>query len=314
MEVLYFFESIRNPFLDAIMTAFTYLGSEIAFIVFALIVYWCVDKKRGFFVLSVGYIGVIINQLLKIIFMVPRPWVIDKDFTIVESARADAEGYSFPSGHTQNAVGTYGSIARFLKKRWSTIVSIVLIIAIAVSRMYLGVHTPLDVGVSILIGTALVFGLYPIFKLSDRKPVILFWLLGGFFLSSVAFLIFSFCYSFPADIDKENLFSMQKIACSLVGATGAAFAFYPIEERFIRFETKAPFPIQLLKLAVGCTIVIGVKEVLKYLFIFIGGGAEPLWLRAVRYFAVVACVIAVAPLTFRFLTKIGAKKHTEKTD
>ena len=53
MEVLYFFESIRNPFLDAIMTAFTYLGSEIAFIVFALIVYWCVDKKRGFFVLSV---------------------------------------------------------------------------------------------------------------------------------------------------------------------------------------------------------------------------------------------------------------------
>ena len=182
MKVLYFFESIRNPFLDAIMTAFTYLGSEIAFIVFALIVYWCVDKKRGFFVLSVGYIGVIINQLLKIIFMVPRPWVIDKDFTIVESARADAEGYSFPSGHTQNAVGTYGSIARFLKKRWSTIVSIVLIIAIAVSRMYLGVHTPLDVGVSILIGTALVFGLYPIFKLSDRKPVILFWLLGGFFL------------------------------------------------------------------------------------------------------------------------------------
>lgn len=308
MEVLYFFESIRNPFLDAVMTAFTYLGSEIAFLLFALTVYWCVDKKRGYFVMSVGYVGVIINQILKIVFMIPRPWVLDKNFTIVESARADAEGYSFPSGHTQNAVGTYGSIARFLKKTWATIVSIVLIILVAVSRMYLGVHTPLDVGVSLLIGTALVFALYPIFETANRKPVVMYWLLGTFFLSSVAFLLFALFWTFPADIDKANLYSMQKTAWTLVGATGGAFIFHPIEERFIDFETKAPFPIQFLKLTVGGAIVMGVKTALKYLFIFIGGGEEPLWMRAIRYFAVVACTVAVAPPTFRLLTKIGTKK------
>lgn len=312
MKVLYFFESIRNPFLNVVMTAFTYLGSEAAFLLFALIVYWCVDKKRGYFVMSVGYVGVIINQILKIIFMIPRPWVLDKGFTIVESARADAEGYSFPSGHTQNAVGTYGSIARFLKKKWATIASVALIVLVAVSRMYLGVHTPLDVGVSLLVGTALVFALYPLFELADRRPVVMFWLLLTFFLSSVAFLLFALCHSFPADIDRDNLFSMQKIAWTLVGATGAALVFQPIEERFINFETKAPFPIQLLKLAIGGAIVMGAKTGLKYLFLIIGGGVEPMWLRAVRYFAVVACTVAVAPLTFRLLTKIGTKKKAQK--
>lgn len=312
MEVLYFFESIRNPFLNVVMTVFTYLGSEIAFLAFALTIYWCVDKKRGYFVMSVGYIGVIINQILKICFMIPRPWVLDKNFTIVESARADAEGYSFPSGHTQNAVGTYGSIARFLKKKWATIASVAMIIAVAVSRMYLGVHTPLDVGVSLLIGTALVFALYPLFEYANKNPVVMYWLLGIFFLTSAAFLIFALCYSFPADIDKDNLYSLQKTAWTLVGATGAVFVFHPIEERFINFETKAPIPVQIVKVIVGVSIVMSVKTGLKELFVLIGGGEEPLWLRAIRYFAVVACTVVVAPLTFKLITKIMTKKKAQK--
>lgn len=309
MEVLYFFESIRNPVLNVIMSVFTLLGSEVAFLVFAMAVYWCVDKRNGMFVMTVGYVGVIINQMLKIIFMIPRPWVIDESFTIVESARADATGYSFPSGHTQNAVGTYGSIAMFLKKRWSTIAAIALTLGVAVSRMYLGVHTPLDVGVSLLIGTALVFALYPLFKLAERKPNLIYIILGIFVLTSVAFLIFSVCHTFPDDIDAENLLSMQKTAYTLVGATLGAFVFYPVEDKLIKFEVKAPLPVQFIKVAVGGTIVMAVKTLLKYLFIFIGGGSEPLWLRGVRYFAVVASAVAIAPLAFKLINKLSKKKE-----
>ena len=74
MDFLYFLESIRNPVLDAIMGAITYLGDEVAFLAVALAVFWCFDKKHGYYLLSVGFCGVIINQVLKLCFHIPRPW------------------------------------------------------------------------------------------------------------------------------------------------------------------------------------------------------------------------------------------------
>lgn len=76
--------------------------------------------------------------------------MLDPDFQIVEAARADATGYSFPSGHTQNIVGTTASIFASRKETWVRIVCIVLMVLVPFSRMYLGVHTPLDVGVAFL--------------------------------------------------------------------------------------------------------------------------------------------------------------------
>ena len=110
MELLYWFESIRCPALDTIMSLVTHLGEETFFMVAALYVFWCVDKRRGYYLLSVGFVGTLVNQWLKIVCRVPRPWVRDPNFTIVESARVEAAGYSFPSGHTQSAVGWMGGV------------------------------------------------------------------------------------------------------------------------------------------------------------------------------------------------------------
>lgn len=75
------------------------------------------------------------NQFLKLLFRIPRPWVRDPDFTIVESARAQATGYSFPSGHTQNAVATFGGIARSTRRPWVrwTCVAVLLAVSFPVS-------------------------------------------------------------------------------------------------------------------------------------------------------------------------------------
>ena len=106
MSFLYWLESIRCPFLDAVMQAFTCFGEELAFLLLALTIFWCVSKEEGYYLLFVGFFGTVLNQFLKLLCRIPRPWVRDPDFTIVESARSGAGGYSFPSGHTQNAVGT----------------------------------------------------------------------------------------------------------------------------------------------------------------------------------------------------------------
>ena len=117
MTFLYFLENIRIPILNDLMLAVTYLGDEIAFLVVALILFWCCDKRAGYYLLSVGFLGTILNQFMKLWFRIPRPWVLDEDFTIIEQAREGASGYSFPSGHTLRAVGTFGSIACSLKNK-----------------------------------------------------------------------------------------------------------------------------------------------------------------------------------------------------
>ena len=97
MNLLYALESVRTPFWDAVFSAVTHLGEETVFMVAAILIFWCVSKQEGYYLLLMGFFGTVVNQFLKLLFRIPRPWVRDPDFTIVESARAQATGYSFPA-------------------------------------------------------------------------------------------------------------------------------------------------------------------------------------------------------------------------
>ena len=66
MGFLYLLEKIRMPGLNELMLAVTKLGEETAFLIIAMIVFWCVDKKKGYYLLAVGFVGTIINQFLKL--------------------------------------------------------------------------------------------------------------------------------------------------------------------------------------------------------------------------------------------------------
>ena len=219
MEILRALESIRTPFLDSFFSVITHLGEETFFIVFGLIFFWCINKKKGYYLLSVGFIGTIFNQFLKLIFRIPRPWVADKNFTIVESARAEATGYSFPSGHTQSSVGVFGAIARCEKNKILRVVCILFCVLVPLSRLYLGVHTPLDVGVSLVIALVLIFAIYPlIHKCFDNNKAMRILFLS-IIVFSVIYLGFVTLYKFPSDVDKNNLSHGIKNAYKMLGCT-----------------------------------------------------------------------------------------------
>ncbi|MDE7262937.1 MAG: phosphatase PAP2 family protein, partial [Oscillospiraceae bacterium] len=274
MELLYWFESIRNPVLNVLMSQVTHLGEETFFMVGALFVFWCVDKRRGYYLLSVGFVGILVNQWLKIICRVPRPWVKDPNFTIVESAKAEAAGYSFPSGHTQTSAGFFGGVARFTRQTWLRAVCVVLLALVAVSRMYLGVHTPADVGVSLAVAAVLVFALYPLVESTLWFPNRIYGILGGMLAVSLAFVGFMEFFPFPADIDAANLGEAVKNAYSMTGAVAGMLVVSVLDNRLIQFPNRAPWWGQAVKLVGGLVLVVLVKSLLKARLLAGFGGHE----------------------------------------
>lgn len=303
MEFLYLLEKIRVPRLNELMLAVTELGGEMPFLIIALVVFWCVDKRRGYYVLSVGFLGTLTNQFMKLWFRVPRPWVLDPNFTIFEQAREAAAGYSFPSGHTQNAVGTFGALAITTKTRWIKVLSVVLAVLVPFSRMYVGVHTPADVLVAAAMAVAFLMLLHPVIFRKDKGNVLrLFTVLT---LLSAAFLCFVEFWNFPADIDSHNLQSGIKNAYTLIGSLVGLVIVYFVDNKYIRFETSAIWWVQILKVALGFLAVLAVKSGLKTPIEMICGGH--MIARAIRYFLIVIMAGIIWPLTFKWLSKLGRK-------
>lgn len=306
MDILYALEKIRTPFWNGVMSAVTQLGGEVIFIVAAVVVFWCVSKWEGYYLMTIAFCGTVLNQFLKLICRVPRPWVRDPNFTIVESARAEATGYSFPSGHTQNAVGLFGGMARWGGRRWVRLGLTALALVIAFSRMYLGVHTPADVGVSLVLAAALVLGLYPLMRRAQEKPRYMGYVLAAMLVVSGAFVVFVETYGFSADTDAENLASGIGNAWKMLGAVAGMTLAWLLDRRYIHFETQAVWWVQVIKVAVGMALLLAIKSGLKAPLLALLGH-EGL-AGGVRYFLLVLVAGAVWPLVFRPMSKWGKGK------
>ena len=303
MDILYALEKIRTPFWNGVMSAVTQLGGEVIFIVAAVVVFWCVSKWEGYYLMTIAFCGTVLNQFLKLICRVPRPWVRDPNFTIVESARAEATGYSFPSGHTQNAIGLFGGMARWGGRRWVRLGLTTLALVIAFSRMYLGVHTPADVGVSLVLAAALVLGLYPLMRRAQEKPRYMGYVLAAMLVVSGAFVVFVETCGFPADMDAENLASGIGNAWKMLGAVAGMTLAWLLDRRYIHFETQGVWWVQVIKVAVGMALLLAIKSGLKAPLLALLGH-EGL-AGGVRYFLLVLVAGAVWPLVFRPMSKWG---------
>ena len=311
MTILKWLEGQRTPWLDGLMSAITELGDETIFMLAGLVILWCVNKRWGFRFLLVGLTGSIMNQLLKAIFLIPRPWVQDPSFTIVESARAGATGYSFPSGHTQSAATLFGTLAMWSRKWWSTLLCVVMVLLVGLSRMYLGVHTPLDVGVSLLTGVVTVVALCTLCDWAEASPRRLAALLAacvGFALALVLYVLLA-----PAREANVPEFDAHgvKAAWQLMGATSGLALAWLWDDRRVHFDTRALWWAQALKLVLGLGLVLLVKEGLKPVFALLFGAAA--WSTGLRYFLLTLAGGALWPMTFGFFSRLGRGKQTANT-
>jgi len=120
-------------------------------LLFCAIVYWCVHKKTGQFALLCFSFGNWLNQFVKNVACVYRPWIADSRIVPAQSALGGATGYSFPSGHTVTAATAFGSLAWRARKKLpiASAILLVVVLIVAFSRTFLCVHTPQDVLVAL---------------------------------------------------------------------------------------------------------------------------------------------------------------------
>ncbi len=153
-------EIIVNEFLQGLgtwlrlpMTVITNLGSEQFFILLLPTLYWCMDMAVGLRVGMVLLLGNTFNTVFKFLFHNPRPYWFSK----AVQAYSTETSFGIPSGHSQIAATVWGWLAVEVKKRWFTILSLMLIFLIGLSRLYLGVHFLSDVLLGWTLGGLLVW-------------------------------------------------------------------------------------------------------------------------------------------------------------
>ena len=152
----------------------------------------------------------------------------------------------------------------------------------------------------------LLAALYPAFRSDDAQAKAMPWLLGAALVLAVAF----YGYASGLRVDASSAEAASNVthgaqnAAKLLGAIAALPLMYFIEKRYIKFDTRAVWYAQALKLILGLALLLAVKTVLKapLLAILPEGLAG-----AARYFILVLCAGCVWPLTFRFWAKLGRK-------
>jgi hypothetical protein len=202
------------------------------------------------------------------------------------------------------AAGLYGGIARW-HRGWVRVIGIILALLIGFSRLYLGVHTPLDVGVGLLMAAALVLVLYPMMHKVTENERLMRILLVSMVLIAAGNLAYVTLYPFPADVDAENLAHGLKQAYTTLGSLTGLLIAFEIERRYICFETKAVWWVQIIKAVLGLVLLLAIKAGLKIPLRAILGTHH--LGDGIRYCCLTMFAGCVWPLSFQRLNKLSAK-------
>ena len=242
-----------------------------------------------------------LNEGLKILFQVPRPYVRDPSLTPVAAALDGASGYSFPSGHTATATLTYGSAAAFIRKKWAWVCAAILIAVTMFTRLYLGVHTPADVLVSLMVASVVVAIFFLLFSIMDKKGIDETRLFFGMLVLAAAATIFVSVYQVGAEIMADT----RADAFKMLGASLGVFVSFMLDRKYISFDTKALWWQQLIKLVSGLVILILLQTGMKALFSALS--VNLCAANCLRYFILMFFAGTLWPLTFTLYTRTQPK-------
>ena len=297
-QILKFFQEIANPFLSFIANTLSLCGEQAVMIVIILIIYYGLDKAKGFAIISSMFTSLIAVNGIKAIVRAPRPFIVHSD--LIGDRLETATGYSFPSGHTAGASSFYISIAKAFKSTKLLVIALLLALFIGFSRLYLAVHWPIDVLVGYLIGALVAIFLTPIFisVYNDKERCIRFSLIFAS-ASALATIILTILLSLNT-IDSTAFTDLMKMLAIAAGA----YAGCALERKKVNFKeakTVKGTIINILLSAIGIAIIMSIKFIIPANLYALGA--------AIRYSLLGFYLTGVYPL---IAVKIGVMKNEEK--
>lgn len=260
IDILLALQEFRNgagSCLVDFMTKMSFLGDMNTVIIIIALIYWCVSKDSGKYLLM-GWSGNrVVNGFLKVTACVYRPWI--RDIRIVPNSEALelATGYSFPSGHSMNAASLFGGGA--IRKDLSKALRVVLglfVVLIAFSRIFLGVHTPQDILIGAGAGLLVMWLTTILIAWVDKKPNRDIPVMCIGIVIAVAVAVFAATKSYPVDYDAAGkiLVDGAKMANDTFKGVGWCVGFltgWILERRCVGFSTEIPMMNRIMRLSAG---------------------------------------------------------------
>lgn len=241
LRIVEFFQQFSTPFIDGWFQVVTQFGDELVFLLVASFLYWCVNKAFAYRLMVIFLLSALTNEGLKSFFKRPRPY----HMPTVRSIGETTHGYGFPSGHAQNST----TLALFIQERYGKIKGVkpfllVLVGLVALSRIYLGQHYLSDALTGILVAYLIYrLHLHLMPYLNKHTKII----------NIVGFIIL---FGLVIVIHDKNAYVAY---ATLLGVSMG----YHLENKFVSYDVRAPWKIQLMKYAIGLVIALTVKEGLK---------------------------------------------------
>lgn len=277
VEIIKAIQSLSSPGLDRFFTLATDLYSEMAYIFVLPLLYWLIDKRLTGFLAHLFLAQYWVNEFAKEFFATSRPI----GYPGIRSLALDtAEGQAFPSGHAQGMTAIWFGLATQVRRPWAWALATVLTALVALSRLYLGLHWPIDIAGGLVLGAAVVLLAEPVGRLFKRTV-----------------------HSFAGELALALLLPLLLTVIHPGGHTAAAvlgvWAGFWVGQVWDRhrfhFSTRAPWPKQVLKAAIGLALVFAIRSGVKILL------PDTYALTYLRYVFVGLTVTMFAPWLFRRL-------------
>lgn len=298
VELMEWIQSWAGPAWVRVFSFLTMFGEQLLMIAVMGFLYWGVDKKAGrrlgLYIITIT----VWNPLVKNIFLRRRPYFdhpgirclhpVSKEADIYDIA---AQGYSFPSGHSSDAMGLFGGLARCKKARWSVTLAVIMPLLVGISRIALGVHYPTDV----LAGWALGALAVAVIELLDdriRDKRLLYLLLA--LIGSTGWF---YC-------DSNDFYTGYGMMLGVMA--GLLF-----EEKYVRFQNTDSAVRRVLRLAGGVALYFGLNALLKLPFpasVLDAGDFTAHLIRASRYTVITFVMAGAYPMLFAVTARVGRKK------